>query len=153
MLLILFQEAERAKSSFVGALSLKVQSALLTGARDSIPRGQVQDCHPISVGGVGFVAVVSNPKFPEHEFFKTRRTFRMRIRHCNFSFEDDAMLDGRVTCLKLADQETGGPLDLTFYTGRVSQFWNVPTYKNFLDVYSKGSDQKFKEYLLQSPIQ
>ena len=59
-------------------------------------------CCPRPVGGLGFAKVVSNPKFPEHEFFRAGRVFCLRLRHNNLAFEDDAMLDGRVTCIKVS---------------------------------------------------
>lgn len=58
-------------------------------------------CCPRPVGGLGFAKVVSNPQFPEHEFFRAGRVFCLRLRHNNLAFEDDAMLDGRVTCVKV----------------------------------------------------
>ncbi|KAK2175219.1 hypothetical protein NP493_743g03006 [Ridgeia piscesae] len=96
-------------------------------------------CCPRPVGGLGFAKVVSNPKFPEHEFFRAGRVFCLRLRHNNLAFEDDAMLDGRVTCIKFCDRDQGGPLDLILHTGRQAQFYNGASFAEFLEAFRGGS--------------
>ena len=53
----------------------------------------------------------------------------MRLRHNNLTFTDDAMLDGRVTCIKFKDTETGGDLDIILYTGRVPPYYNARSFQ------------------------
>ena len=106
---------------------------------------------PRPVGGCGFAKVVSNPKFPEHPFFRASRFFRVRLRHNNLSYEDDAMLDGRVTCLKFSDEENGGPLDLILHTGKVPQYYSADTFKAFRDAFKAGGDT-LKDWVFEKPI-
>ncbi|KAI0240172.1 hypothetical protein LSAT2_009132 [Lamellibrachia satsuma] len=96
-------------------------------------------CCPRPVGGLGFAKVVSNPQFPEHEFFRAGRVFCLRLRHNNLAFEDDAMLDGRVTCVKFSDRDQGGCLDVILHTGRQAQFYNTASFALFSEAFRGGS--------------
>ena len=110
-----------------------------------------QQCFPRPVGGVGFAKVVSNPKFPEHDFFRASRIFCIRLRHNNMAFQDDAMLDGRVTSLKFCDSDQGGELDLIFATGRVPQFYNTASFEVFAAAFKKGPSD-LRDWVFKKPI-
>ena len=95
---------------------------------------------PVPVGGCGLIKVVGNPAFPEHSFFQKGRLIPARLRHNNLSFEDDATPDGRVACVKFADRDQGGPLDLILHTGRTPQYHSADSFREFVAAFRAGPD-------------
>ncbi|ELT88718.1 hypothetical protein CAPTEDRAFT_175721 [Capitella teleta] len=135
----------------LSSLEDKFRELKLNFSLSSALRHDVHDGSPKPVGGSGFAKVVSNPKFPSHPFFKAGRFFRVRLRHNNLSYEDDARLDGRVACLKFCDKENGGPLDLILHTGKVPQYYSADTFQEFVHAFKEGTDG-LKKWVFQKPI-
>ena len=67
-------------------------------------------------------------------------------------FTDDACLDGRVVCIKLADDDKGGPFDLIMHTGRVPGYYNAQSFEQFVTAFKNGEDS-LKQWCLQKPCQ
>ena len=72
------------------------------------------------------------------------------MRHANLSFRDDTRLDGRVACIKLADEDQGGPLDLILFTGRVAPYHNSNAFEEFLDDFKQG-DESLQKWVFKQP--
>ena len=133
-------------------MKLKMRKIGLFSTSTKVSQGSKVSGLPRPVGGAGFAAVVNHPKFPDHEFFRPGRHFRVRLRHENLSFQDDAMLDGRVTCIKFCDDKEGGPLDLVLHTGRVAPYHNAAAFEEFLAAFSTGQET-LKAWTLNMPAQ
>ncbi len=103
-----------------------------------------QEGSPVPVGGSGFIKVVHNSNIPEHDYFVPDRVYPLLLRHNNLSFQDDAMLDGRVTCLRFGD------LDLILHTGVVAQFHNAISFQDFVETFTKGGEA-LDEWLQKDP--
>ncbi|KAK2148976.1 hypothetical protein LSH36_473g03007 [Paralvinella palmiformis] len=84
--------------------------------------------------------IVNNPAFPEHSFFQKGRLIPLRLRHNNLSFRDDAVSDGRVTCIKFADRDQGGPFDLILHTGRIPQYYSADSFQEFVAAFTRGPE-------------
>jgi hypothetical protein len=75
----------------------------------------------------------------------------VRLRHNNLAFTDDGSVDWRVACVKLADQDTGGPLDLVMHTGRSTPFYNAASFEAFVTAFKAG-EESLKQWALQKPV-
>ena len=96
--------------------------ALATGRRAT---------HTYGVAGRGTVTVAARPEFPDHEFFSPGRVFKVRIRHANASYKDDACCQVRACSIKFADSDCDSPLDIIMNTGVIQAFWNFDTFMRF----------------------
>ena len=63
-------------SSFLGDLGTKLKKTKADLFRSQRLTYPGHDCNPRPVGGAGYAKVVSNPFFPEHDFFQAGRLFR-----------------------------------------------------------------------------
>lgn len=61
------------------------------------------------------------------------------------------MLDGRVTCLKFQDADTGGNLDLILYTGHTPPYYNSTSFQEFARAMNEG-EKGFKTWIFEKPI-
>ncbi|XP_031557674.1 allene oxide synthase-lipoxygenase protein-like [Actinia tenebrosa] len=109
---------------------------------------QKRGTHANGFGAFGKIQIVNSPQFPEHEFFTSGKTFPVRLRHSNLSFDDDAKCDFRGAALKLADSDDQSPLDIIMSTGRSAVLWDVNAIYDALNSKISGD---FKGYLLTSP--
>jgi hypothetical protein len=87
--------------------------------------------HNNGIGAIGWLQVVDNPEFPEHDFFTAGRKFPARIRHASISFLDDAMNCFRSISIKFSDHHFQSPLDLEMNTGERSAFWSAASFLKF----------------------
>ena len=114
--------------------------ALATGKRST---------HGDGVGATGMAIIVSNPQFPECEFFTAGSSYPIRLRHGKLHPGDDAQASFPSASLKFADSDAESPLDLNLNTGEVAVLWNVQTIYDAM----KSKLSGFKKYLLRSPEQ
>ena len=133
-----------------GQLSLSTFKLKQVFALQSL-RTRKRATHPYGFGVLGKATIVSNPGFPEHEFFTPGRTFPLRLRHANVVNEDDATSDFRSASLKLADSDDASPLDVVMATGRGGVLWNVKTIWD--PIMSKWGGGSYKDLILLSPDQ
>ena len=115
-----------------------IRSLLGLGAYINGRRGT----HPFGVAGKGFLKIIDNPNLPDHEFYKKGREFKIRVRHSNDAFEDDAIAQVRGLAIKFADTNFESPLDLFFNTGPIHPFWNFDSLWTFMKARMKVDDQK-----------
>jgi hypothetical protein len=87
--------------------------------------------HNQGTGGRGKIRIVTDPRFPETEFFEPGREFPCRIRHGCVSFVDDCVNEVRSGTLKFADTDFASPLDLQMNTGLHCFFWDAKTFLEF----------------------
>ena len=71
--------------------------------------------------------------------------------HDNQSSADDRACDGRVTCLKLSDRNTGGHWDMIFHTGRSAAYYSAESYKKYATIRRTKNEEELKEWLLEKP--
>ena len=114
----------------------------MTKARGGVPEQ--------GIGAVGVATIVSDPQFPEHEFFQAGRLLAVRLRHGNYKEFDDASIDVRTASLKFADDDSKSPLDLTFHTGEEALFWNMESFEKTVKAFRAGPEAS-KEYILADP--
>ena len=107
--------------------------------------------HPRGISGDGVATVVSNPKFPDHEFFSPGRTFPIRLRHGNLARPDDAFSDVRAVSVKFSNSEFDSPLDLFMHTGEEAAFWSISSFDEMLTALTSG-EEMFKAYVQKDPI-
>lgn len=96
----------------------------------SLPRRKRMS-HNNGIGATGWLQIVDNPTFPEHEFFVAGRKFPARIRHASISFLDDAMNCFRSISIKFSDHHFRSPFDLELNTGQRSAFWSAASFFKF----------------------
>ncbi|XP_078679810.1 allene oxide synthase-lipoxygenase protein-like isoform X2 [Branchiostoma floridae x Branchiostoma belcheri] len=130
------------------SLNSKVDKLRLVFSSSSLATGK-RPFHAVGVGAVGNATVVSEPTFPEHEFFKPGRVFPIRIRHSNFNQVDDASIDIRGAALKFDDVDVAGPFDLLMATGAMAPYWNISSFEEYLN--SRGSAEKTRAWLYNFP--
>lgn len=87
--------------------------------------------HNNGIAGVGWLKIVDNPEWPEHEFFQPGRKFPIRVRHASATFLDDAMKCIRSISIKFADKRFKSPFDLEMNTGQFSLFWSASSFYKF----------------------
>ena len=87
--------------------------------------------HNNGIGATGWLQIVDNPEFPEHDFFVAGRKFPARIRHASISFLDDAMNCFRSISIKFSDHHFRSPFDLELNTGQRSAFWSAASFFKF----------------------
>ena len=87
--------------------------------------------HNNGIAGRGKLRIVTNPQFPEAEFFEPGREFPIRLRHASSGYMDDAMSPVRSATLKFADTRFKSPLDIQMNTGRHCFFWNAASFLEF----------------------
>jgi len=76
--------------------------------------------HNNGIGATGWVEIVDQPEFPEHDFFVAGRRYPARIRHASISFLDDAMNCFRSISIKFSYHHFDSPFDLELNTGERS---------------------------------
>jgi arachidonate 5-lipoxygenase len=86
--------------------------------------------HNNGIAAAGKLRIVSNPEFPEADFFEPGREFACRIRHATASMMDDAMLTVKGASIKFSDNPVESPLDIEMNTGR-SLFWSAANFFTF----------------------
>ena len=64
--------------------------------------------------------------------------------------KDDACLDGRVACIKLVDEDKGGPLDLILHTGRSPAYYSAQSFDQFAASFRSG-DSTFESWCKKKP--
>ena len=72
------------------------------------------------------------------------------MRHENLSMRDDRCVDGRVACLKFSDRDSGGELDLVFYTGRMAPYYNAASFNKFVRAYKEGG-KSLQKWSMEKP--
>jgi arachidonate 5-lipoxygenase len=87
--------------------------------------------HNNGIGATGWLQIVDDPEFPEHDFFTPGRVFPARIRHASISFLDDAMNCFRSISIKFSDHHFRSPFDLELNTGERSAFWSAASFFKF----------------------
>ena len=92
--------------------------------------------------------IVSNPQFPECDFFTPGASYPVRLRHSSLVKGHDAQADFRSASLKFADSDQDGPLDIIMMTGVGTVLWNVQT---IFDLMKALGANDYKEYLLKNP--
>lgn len=107
-------------------------------------------------GAKGTLTIVDNDELPEHDFFRPGRTFNIRLRHSNQSYEDDAASQARGLAIKFADTDFESPLDLVLGTGGIQPFWNMSNYYEYMVAHMKSSYKEGhfdgrKSYLKKNP--
>ncbi|XP_078602947.1 allene oxide synthase-lipoxygenase protein-like isoform X2 [Branchiostoma floridae x Branchiostoma japonicum] len=112
--------------------------------------GNLRKSHAHGVGGVGTAQIVSDPAFPEHEFFKPGRAFPVRIYHSNAIMADDASADRRGAFLKFSDEDVESPLDMELVTGSVDTCWDIPTLTGFMK--AQRTNPALKDFCFEHPI-
>ena len=106
---------------------------------------------PRPVGAAGVAKVVNHPEFPECEFFRAGRLMDVIVRHNNLTFEDDAMADGRVVCVKLRGEKKHSCLDFIMYTGRVAPYHNAATFHQYVQAFKKNLELEIRDWALERP--
>ncbi|XP_019646833.1 PREDICTED: allene oxide synthase-lipoxygenase protein-like [Branchiostoma belcheri] len=112
--------------------------------------GSLRKSHAHGVGGVGTARIVSDPGFPDHEFFKPGRAFPVRIYHSNAIMADDASADRRGAFLKFSDEDIESPLDMELVTGSVDTCWDIPTLTGFMK--AQRTNPALKDFCFEHPI-
>ena len=105
-----------------GLAAAFAQHGLKTGLRGT---------HPVGVGARGRATIVRDLALPEHPFFVPGRTFAVRLRHANGSFNDDAACTLRGCALKFADRDGASPFDMIFNSGSQGPLWSVDSFVTF----------------------
>jgi catalase len=96
----------------------------------SLPK-QKRMSHNNGIAATGWLQIVDNPDFPEHDFFEAGKKFQTRIRHASISFLDDAMNCFRSISIKFSDQHFESPFDIELNTGERSAFWSAASFFKF----------------------
>ncbi|XP_068703458.1 allene oxide synthase-lipoxygenase protein-like [Montipora foliosa] len=112
--------------------------ALLTSKRPT---------HPVGIGAQGIATIVSNPQFPECEFFTSGRSYPVCLRHATLK-PNDAGLNHLSASLRFADSDAESPLDIIMSTGRSAVFSNVQSINDALHAKRSGD---LRGYLLKTP--
>lgn len=102
--------------------------------------------HNNGIAGDGWLKIVDDPAFPEHEFFTKNRIFPIRIRHASVTFLDDAMSCFRSISIKLSHERFKSPFDLEFNTGETSVFWNAVSFLQFAKMRKEKWGVEYVEY-------
>lgn len=84
------------------------------------------------------------------EFFEPGKVNQCRLKFFNMSRGDDASDDFRCAFLKFGDDETAGPFDLPFTTGRVSCYSTVEGLQDFCGALD-GDEDAMRDWALKSP--
>jgi arachidonate 5-lipoxygenase len=87
--------------------------------------------HNNGIGATGWLQIVDDPGFPEHDFFVPGKKFQARIRHASISFLDDAMNCFRSISIKFSDHHFRSPFDIELNTGERSAFWSAASFFKF----------------------
>ena len=107
--------------------------------------------HNKGVAGRGKLKIISNPNFPEHDFFQAGREFDCRIRHASVTFNDDAMNQVRGISIKFADSDFKSPFDLEANTGDISIFWTAANFLKFVWNRREKGGVQYKAYYEKEP--
>ena len=87
--------------------------------------------HNNGIAASGWLHIVENPEFPEHDFFAAGKKYPARIRHASISFLDDAMNCFRSISIKFSDNPFQSPFDIEMNTGERSVFWSAASFLKF----------------------
>lgn len=107
--------------------------------------------HNNGIAARGRAAIVDNPEFPEHEFFRAGRPFPVRIRHATATFYDDAMNGIRSMSVKFADEDFESPFDLQMNTGEKSLFWSAASFMQFARLRKEKYGVEYRDYYRKYP--
>jgi len=87
--------------------------------------------HNNGIAGEGWLKIVDNPEWPEHEFFVAGNKFPIRVRHASATFLDDAMKCIRSCSIKFSHEKFKSPFDIEMNTGQFSLFWSAASFLKF----------------------
>jgi len=107
--------------------------------------------HNNGIAGEGYLKIVDNPAFPEHDFFKKGAVFPVRIRHASATFLDDAMNCIRSISIKFSHNQFKSPFDLEMNTGETSLFWNAVSFLKFGKLRKEKWGVEYVEYNRRYP--
>jgi arachidonate 5-lipoxygenase len=107
--------------------------------------------HDNGIAGQGWLRIVDNPEFPEHDFFQAGRQFPVRIRHASATFLDDAMNCIRSISIKFSHHHWHSPFDIEMNSGAPSLFWNAISFLNFGKMRKEQWGVEYVEYMRKYP--
>lgn len=107
--------------------------------------------HNNGIAAEGFLNIVDDPDFPEHQFFKPGRRFPLRIRHATATFYDDAMNGIRSMSIKFSHEHFDSPFDIEMNTGATSLFWSAASFLQFARLRKEKYGIEYPEYYRRYP--
>lgn len=116
----------------------------------SLPKRQRMS-HNNGIAAQGWLNIVDNPAFPEHDFFEKGAGFPVTIRHASATFLDDAMNCIRSISVKFSHNRFESPFDLEMNSGEMSLFWSAASFMQFAKLRKEKWGVEYVEYNRQYP--
>lgn len=124
--------------------------ALMIGIFLSLMKRQRMS-HNNGIAGRGWLRVVDNPEFPEHDFFEAGASYPITIRHASATFLDDAMNCIRSISLKFSQNSFKSPFDIEMNSGETSLFWSAASFLQFAKLRNEKWGVEYVQYNRQYP--
>jgi len=109
--------------------------------------------HSLGVGAKGKLYIDPDFDLEELPLFRKQSKFDIHVRQADATYLDNASNVVRSCSIKLLDESGNSQLDLLMNSGPKGAFWNIPSFKNLIQIRKKGESSKnIKDYIQNDPV-